>query len=72
MRRHEETPKDLRRRKLCFTCREPWEPGYRCTAGRAHYIEVFSDSDQEDEVEQDCGGMDGESLIDRGPPPPPP
>jgi hypothetical protein len=40
--------------------------------GRAHYIEVFSDSDREDEVEQDCGGTDGESSGDRGPPPPPP
>ena len=43
-------------------------PGHRCTAGKAHYIEVFSDSDQEDE----CGVGDGESPADRGRPPPPP
>ena len=57
----EDTWKDLQRRKLCFTCRDPWAPGHKCTVGRAHYIKVFSDSDQDDEVEQDCGGVHGES-----------
>ena len=27
--------KDLRRRKLCFTCQESWAPRHRCAAGKA-------------------------------------
>jgi hypothetical protein len=48
------TRQDLRRRKLCFSCQEPWVPGHRCAGkARAHYIEVFSDSgDDEEEEEQ--------------------
>ena len=45
----EDTKKDLRRKKLCFTCQEPWVPGHRCAGKvKAHYIEVYSDSDEED------------------------
>ena len=43
--------RDLRRRKLCFTCQESWAPRHGCAAGKAHYIEVFSD----DEVEPEGG-----------------
>lgn len=68
----DETRKDLRRRKLCFTCQEPWAPGHQCTTGKAHYTEVFSDSDQEDEVGQGCGMGDVESPAERWPPAPPP
>jgi hypothetical protein len=48
------TRQDLRRRKLCFSCQEPWVPGHRCAGkAKAHYIEVFSDSgDDEEEEEQ--------------------
>ena len=45
----EDTRKDLRRKKLCFTCQEPWVPGHRCVGkARVHYIEVYSDSDEDD------------------------
>ena len=45
----EDTRKDLRRKKLCFTCQEPWVLGHRCAGNaKAHYIEVYSDSDEED------------------------
>ena len=45
----EDTIKSLRRNKLCFTCQEPWVPGHRCVGkAKAHYIEVYSDSDEED------------------------
>ena len=48
----DETRKDLRRRRLCFSCQQPWAPGHRCTKGKAHYIEVFSESeDEEDNLE---------------------
>jgi len=40
--------------------------------GKAHYIEVFSDSDQEDNLELELGRRDCEAHAERGPPPPPP
>lgn len=42
-----ETRRDIRRRKLCFTRQNPWATRHQCTKGKAHYIEVFSDSDPE-------------------------
>ena len=46
----EDTRKDLRRKKLCFTCQEPWVPGHRCSGKvKAHYIEVYFDSDEDDD-----------------------
>jgi hypothetical protein len=52
----EETRKELRRKKLCFSCQESWVPGHKCVGkdktGKAHYIEVYSDSDSDDEEEQ--------------------
>ena len=47
----DEVRRDLRRRKLCFTCQESWAPGHRCATGKAHYIEVFSDNEEEEEGE---------------------
>jgi hypothetical protein len=45
------TRQDLRRRKLCFSCQEPWVPGHRCAGkAKAHYIEVFSDSAEDEET----------------------
>jgi hypothetical protein len=42
---------ELRRKKLCFSCKEPWEPSHRCMGkGKVHYIEVLSDSDGEEEA----------------------
>ena len=38
---------ELRRKKLCFSCQEPWVPGHKCVKGKEHYIEVFSKSDKE-------------------------
>jgi len=52
----EETRKELRRKKLCFSCQEPWVPGHKCAGkdktGKAHYNEVYSDNDSDDEEEQ--------------------
>ena len=51
----DDTRKELRRKKLCFTCQEPWIPGHRCAGkDKAHYIEVYLDSEEEeDEPEQE-------------------
>jgi hypothetical protein len=41
----------LRRKKLCYTYKETWKLVHRCTRkGKNHYIEVFSDSEDEDDV----------------------
>jgi hypothetical protein len=38
------------RKKLSFSCRDPWVPRHRCMGkGRIHYIEVESSSEEEDE-----------------------
>ena len=43
----------LRRKKLCFNCKGPWEPGHRCLGkGKIHYIEVMSDEEDEQEQEE--------------------
>ena len=45
----DDTRKDLRWKKLCFTCQEPWVLGHRCSGkAKAHYIEVYSNSEGED------------------------
>ena len=42
----EDIRKDLRRKKLCFTCQEPGVPGHKCARkAKDHYIKVYSDSD---------------------------
>ena len=48
----DEARRELKKKRLCFTCQEPWAPGHRCAAGKAHFIEVFSESNGE-EVEED-------------------
>jgi hypothetical protein len=45
----ETTRRELRRKKLFFTCKEPWDPGNKCMGkGKAHYIEVISDDEEEE------------------------
>ena len=62
----DDTRKDLRRKKLCFTSQEPWDPGHRCTEkAKAHYIEVYSDSEGEDceqETTEELRAAEQESL----------
>jgi hypothetical protein len=41
----EATKRELRRKQLCYTCKEPWEPRNRCIGkGKIHHIEVLSNS----------------------------
>jgi hypothetical protein len=60
----EETRRELRRKKLCYSCKEPWELGHRCMGrGKVHYIEVLSDEeDGDDETTHlhDIGQRSGE------------
>jgi hypothetical protein len=44
------TRRELKRKQLCFTCKETWEPGHQCMGkGKAHYIEVISDDEEEED-----------------------
>jgi hypothetical protein len=50
----DDTRRELMRKKLCFSCRDPWVPGHRCMGkGEIHYIEVATDSVDSEEEEQD-------------------
>jgi hypothetical protein len=34
----ENTRRELRRKQLCYTCKEPWDPSHKCMGrGKAHY-----------------------------------
>lgn len=66
----EETRRDLRRRKLCFTCQEPWAPGHKCNKGKSHYIEVYSDSDPNEEFEAAADQGDEGGSSSKGAPQP--
>ena len=39
-------------KKLCFTCQKPWVAGHKCEKGKAHYIEVFSEDEEDGEEEE--------------------
>jgi hypothetical protein len=49
----ENTRRELRRKQLCFTCKEPWNPSHKCMGhGQVHYIEVTSNNEEEEEISQ--------------------
>jgi hypothetical protein len=48
----DETRRELMRKKLFFSCRDPWVPGHRCMGkGEIHYIEVVVDNMDSEEEE---------------------
>ena len=54
---NEDTRRDLRRKNLCFACKEHWVPGHRCMGkGKVHLIEVLPNSSEEDKSEQKPNG----------------
>jgi hypothetical protein len=58
----DDTRRELMRKKLCFSCRDPWVPGHRCMGkGQIHYIEVESGSEEEDEDIQAPTDSDSET-----------
>ena len=47
-----DTRQNLRRKKLCFTCQEPWVLRHRCSRkGKAYYIEAYSDSGEDEDYQ---------------------
>jgi hypothetical protein len=45
----ENTKRELRRKQLCYTCKEPWNPSHKCMGrGQVHYIEVNLNNEEED------------------------
>jgi hypothetical protein len=53
---------ELMRKKIFFSCRDPWVPGHRCMGkGQIHYIEVESGSEEED---KDIGAQAYSELED--------
>ena len=54
--------RELRKKRLCFTCQEPWAPGHRCAASKAHFIEVFSDDSGEEDEEEDEEARDSQTA----------
>jgi hypothetical protein len=57
----DETRRELMRKKLFFSCRDPWVPGHRCMGkGEIHYIEVAADSVDSEEEEQDSRSTSSE------------
>lgn len=39
----EDTYRELRRKNICFNCKEPWEPiHHRLGNGKIHYVDVLS------------------------------
>jgi len=55
----QETKNEMRRKKLCFSCKEPWEPGHRCLGkGKVHLIEVISNDESEFAEDNKSNGAD--------------
>jgi hypothetical protein len=66
----DETRWELMRKKLCFNYRDPWVPGHRCLGkGQIHYIEVASDSDEEEISSTSNSGSKEEHTQEEGQPP---
>eukprot|EP00253_Pinus_taeda_P011506 PITA_11506 len=63
--------RELKKKRLCFTCQESWAPRHRCVAGKAHFIEVFSESSGEEDEKDDVEAGDSHAAQDPLPPPPP-
>jgi hypothetical protein len=46
----ENTRRELKRKQLCYTCKEPWDPSQKCMGrGKAHYIEVTFDNEEDED-----------------------
>jgi hypothetical protein len=61
--------REIMRKKIFFNCRDPWVPGHICIGkGEIHYIEVATDSVDNEEEEQDNGSTrsEEESTQSRG------
>ena len=53
----------LEKKKLCFTCQEPWVPGHRCSGkGKAYYIEAYSDNGEDEDYQDQEQGETPETV----------
>jgi hypothetical protein len=53
---YDETKREIMRKKIFFSYRDPWVPGHRCMGkGEIHYIEVATDNVDSEEEEKDSG-----------------
>jgi hypothetical protein len=49
----ENAKRELRRKKIFFTCKEPWNPSHKFMGcGQVHYIEVTSNNEEEEDFGQ--------------------
>jgi hypothetical protein len=64
------------RKKIFFSCRDPWVPGHRCMGkGEIHYIEVEIDNVDSEDERQDSGSTSSEedsTPVEEKPPRRPP
>jgi hypothetical protein len=64
----DDTRRELMRKNLCFSCRDPWVLGHKCMGkGQIHYIEVESGSEEEDEDIGAHANSDSEDETTHGP-----
>ena len=54
--------RELKKKRLCFTCQESWAPGHRCVAGKAHLIEIFSEISGEEGEYEDGEARDSQTA----------
>lgn len=58
-----ETRNELKRKKLCFTCREPWTPDHRCLGkGKIHYVELLFEDEGEQQEGEDVEDSEKKKL----------
>ena len=56
--------RELKKKQLCFTCQEPWAPGHKCAASKAHFIKVFFDDSRKEDEEDDEEAGDSQTAQD--------
>jgi hypothetical protein len=60
----EETQRELRRKKIFYTCKELWEPSHQfIRKGKVHYIEAVFD-EEDDSDDEGIGQESGDSSHD--------
>jgi hypothetical protein len=53
---NDDTRQELSRKKICFSCRDPWVLRHRCMGkGEIHYIDMAANNVDSEEEEKDSG-----------------
>ena len=62
-----DTLNDLRKKKLCFHCREPWDLSHKCPLkAKANQMEYFSAEESQLERDDQHSDSDEDSSIEEG------